>query len=342
MKKIISILLSAILICSSFSCVSASNENVEVYLNGNKMYFDVQPQIINGRTMVPMRKIFEAMDCEVVWHSDLQQIVVWQNDEVLMNLEIGRYTMDLFDYGEKTLDVPPMIIGDRTMVPLRAVSESIGADVEWSQTERTVTITYKKSTTNKYQDYNDYDDYDDSDDYDDDDTTFGLLNHIDYSCTSDSGFYKIDGTVTDIGDNVHQEGLLFKITDTEKLYRNKENACAEVVYDLNNEYSSLSGYICPIKEVNIKGLEDSLSFEFGSRSWYNAFKKDNQYIVEFYDNNKLIYKSPTIIGNNVNTFFDVDISDVSKLKIKVCCTEPAKYFNNSAYGYIALTSLELN
>lgn len=145
MKKFISLLLSIVLALSSLIGVSAASNNVKVYLNGSKIEFDVQPQIINDRTMVPMRAIFEAMDCEVVWHQNLQQIVVWKNDELLMNLGVGRKYMDLFDFGTKELDVPPMIVDERTLVPLRAISESIGATVDWNGKTQTVNITYKQT-----------------------------------------------------------------------------------------------------------------------------------------------------------------------------------------------------
>lgn len=186
MKKIISYLLAATVALSSLVSVSAANNNVEVYLNGNKIEFDVQPQIINDRTMVPMRAIFEAMNCEVVWHQNLEQIVVWQNDELLMNLEVGRNYMDLFDAGTKELDVPPMIINERTLVPLRAISESIGATVSWNGKTKTVTITYTQQAavsddTFEYENDDDYDYYDDSDDYD-----------YDYDYDDDDEYYDDD------------------------------------------------------------------------------------------------------------------------------------------------------
>ena len=147
MKKIITLIvtLSMLLSCA---IIPVHANDITVELNGREIYFDQPPIIQNGRTLVPMRAIFEAMDCEVVWHGDLKQIVVWKNGELLMNLQIDRPTMDLFDLGEVELDVPPQIINDRTLVPVRAISESMGAEVEWDSYTQTVSITYQTNDTN--------------------------------------------------------------------------------------------------------------------------------------------------------------------------------------------------
>jgi len=73
MKKILSMLLSAIMVLSLLAISTAAcsdcepDDNVRVVLNGVELEFDVPPTIINGRTMVPMRVIFEALGFEVEW-----------------------------------------------------------------------------------------------------------------------------------------------------------------------------------------------------------------------------------------------------------------------------------
>lgn len=142
MKKIITLIITLSMILSCMIIPAYANDNITVELNGEEIYFDQPPIIQNGRTLVPMRAIFEAMGCDVVWHDNLKQIVVWKNDEMIMNLEIGRQTMSLFDLGKRELDVPPQIINGRTLVPLRAISESMGATVNWNDSTKTVNITY--------------------------------------------------------------------------------------------------------------------------------------------------------------------------------------------------------
>ena len=148
MKKILSLIISAIMLIGAINIpVSATNDEITVYLNSRKIDFDQKPIIENGRTLVPMRAIFEAMGCEVVWHDNLKQIVVWKDGDVLMNLEIDRYYIDKH-FGDELidLDVPPQIVNGRTLVPLRAISETIGAAVDWDGTLRRVTITYNQSS----------------------------------------------------------------------------------------------------------------------------------------------------------------------------------------------------
>lgn len=102
---------------------------ISVYLNGEKLSFDVQPQIINGRTMVPMRKIFESLGTVVGWNNNTQKAISVKKGDVVSVSIGGQY---LTVNGEqKLLDSPPVIISGRTLVPVRAIAESFKCDVEW-------------------------------------------------------------------------------------------------------------------------------------------------------------------------------------------------------------------
>lgn len=102
---------------------------ISVYLNGRKLSFDVQPQIINSRTMVPMRKIFEELGTVVGWNNNTQKAVSVKKGDVVSVSIGGQY---LTVNGErKLLDSPPVIISGRTLVPVRAIAESFNCDVEW-------------------------------------------------------------------------------------------------------------------------------------------------------------------------------------------------------------------
>ncbi|MCL2838154.1 MAG: copper amine oxidase N-terminal domain-containing protein [Oscillospiraceae bacterium] len=123
-----------------------NNSEIRVLLNGTPIEFDVPPQIIDNRTMVPFRAIFEALGFDVEWDGEEQSIFVpqrhgaiklWIDSNVMM---IWRDFAEVYE--EKiTLDVPPMIVDNRALVPLRAVSEAINAEVEWDEDTRTVSIT---------------------------------------------------------------------------------------------------------------------------------------------------------------------------------------------------------
>lgn len=120
-------------------------EKVDATLNGAPLSFDVPPQIINGRTMVPVRAIFEALGADVSWN-EATQTVIGKNDKYEVNIQIGSNTMYwavIYDgYSTQVpLDSPAVIIDGRTLIPARAVAEAFGCKVDWDETTRTVLIT---------------------------------------------------------------------------------------------------------------------------------------------------------------------------------------------------------
>lgn len=143
MKKILLVGLLLALLCSAVS-VSAAQE-VTVLLNGEKLEFDVPPQIIDDRTLVPLRAIFEAFGASVEW-IEADQMILASYDSKLLSMVIGKQEFVLTDVatGEKAivqLDVPAQIVNDRTLVPLRAIAESLSAEVNWNEADQTVSIT---------------------------------------------------------------------------------------------------------------------------------------------------------------------------------------------------------
>lgn len=142
-KRILCSILSLLLL---FCSVPAFAENsVEVLLNGAPLEFDVPAQIVDGRTMVPMRKIFESLGANVQWLNEHQLITATRFSKI-MSMKIGSKTI-LIQSTESDenvivkLDVAPFIDNGRTLVPLRAVAECLDADVVWVAETRTVQIT---------------------------------------------------------------------------------------------------------------------------------------------------------------------------------------------------------
>lgn len=112
--------------------------DIKVLLNGRELSFDVPPQIIGDRTMVPLRVIFEELGADVEWNGE-KQTVTAKTDSTEVVMTIGSRIMTV-NSKIITLDVPPQIMDDSTLVPVRAVSESFGADVDWDQDSYTVII----------------------------------------------------------------------------------------------------------------------------------------------------------------------------------------------------------
>lgn len=111
--------------------VNANNINygIKVIINGKQIDFDVQPMIINDRTMVPMRAIFEALGAEVSWNN-LTQTAVGETKKTKVKIIIGKDYL-LKNDNIVVLDSPAIIVSDRTLVPVRAIAESLDCKVEW-------------------------------------------------------------------------------------------------------------------------------------------------------------------------------------------------------------------
>lgn len=145
MKKILGIILSVIMLCSTVTAFAqTSYDKVTVTMDGQEMEFDVQPVIENGRTLVPMRAIFEALGCAVTYYDNGEFPVVMasRGDNYVM-VFIGQDFL-ITDKDEISLDVPAKIVNDRTLVPLRAVSEAFDTKVEWLEDSKTVCLYTKQ------------------------------------------------------------------------------------------------------------------------------------------------------------------------------------------------------
>ena len=114
------------------------NDEITVFVNGDKVKFDQKPFIENSRTLVPMRAIFEALDAEVIWNGEGRNITVTKGKNSIF-LKVDSNKM-LVNGKEKTIDVPAKIVGNRTLVPLRAISEALNSDVEWYPDSKTILI----------------------------------------------------------------------------------------------------------------------------------------------------------------------------------------------------------
>jgi len=137
LKRIASVLIVLVLIILTLSTTYA-NDEITIFVNGNRLQTDTAPFIVNDRTMLPLRAIFEALDAYVEWDNVMRRAIALRGDVAII-VTIGDNT--LYRNGELIpLDVPAMIVNDRTMVPVRAIAESLGAKVEWDSTTRSVHI----------------------------------------------------------------------------------------------------------------------------------------------------------------------------------------------------------
>jgi hypothetical protein len=117
----------------------ASDETIKVSLNGVFLSFEQPPVNQNGSILVPMRAIFEAMGARVSWEGTAKR-VTGTKGSTSIELVIGSKTAKI-NGKEAALAVPASIINGSTMVPVRFISESLGAGVEWQTDTHTVVIT---------------------------------------------------------------------------------------------------------------------------------------------------------------------------------------------------------
>jgi hypothetical protein len=118
----------------------AQTYGIKVYVDGNSVSFPDQRPFIdkNNRTLVPIRFIAEEMGAEVGWDGKTELVTI-EKEGVLINLTIGEQRAQV-NGAWKNFDTNATLVNGRTMVPLRFISETLGADVDWDKDTRTVYI----------------------------------------------------------------------------------------------------------------------------------------------------------------------------------------------------------
>lgn len=141
MKKLTALILTLIMAIGILPMGVTASENIYVTVDGATLNFDQPPIMQNDRVLVPMRLIFEALGATVEW-DEYNQYVKATKDQIDITMQIGNSTM--VKNGEYiTLDTAPILLNGRTLVPVRAVAESLDATVEWRGEINTVVIEKK-------------------------------------------------------------------------------------------------------------------------------------------------------------------------------------------------------
>jgi hypothetical protein len=119
--------------------------NATFTVNGSNRTLDSPPIIKNGRTLLPIRPVVEALGGTVSWDGTQKKVTVTLRSTTI-EMWIGKNAAKVNGVN-KPIDstnsmVVPEIINGRTMVPLRFVTENLGCTVQWDGTTQTITITY--------------------------------------------------------------------------------------------------------------------------------------------------------------------------------------------------------
>ena len=122
-----------------------SSKNINVYIERSKINFDVEPIIIENRTMVPLRFLANAIgikDNKIIYDETEQSVILEYNGKTI-KLIVGDKNA-LIDIDEVELDVPAVELNNRVLVPLRFVCETFGYNVDYGETETSMNIFMKK------------------------------------------------------------------------------------------------------------------------------------------------------------------------------------------------------
>ncbi|ERI07523.1 N-acetylmuramoyl-L-alanine amidase family protein [Aneurinibacillus aneurinilyticus] len=122
----------------SVAVQAAADPSIQLLINGSKVKPEVPLQLVNGRTLVPVYTIQEGLGIKVSWDGKNRKVTVVDGSKKI-ELTIGSKTARV-NGTQKKLDVAPVIIGNRTFLPFRAIGELLGAEVDWENKTRSVIL----------------------------------------------------------------------------------------------------------------------------------------------------------------------------------------------------------
>jgi len=122
--------------------------NPVMYINDKPVLLDVAPIIIENRTMLPIRWIVEPLGAKVDWNATEKKVTISLKTTII-ELWIGKSIAKIngrnTPIDSNNSKVVPIIKNNRTFIPLRFISESLGCDVQWDGITQTITIIYSKN-----------------------------------------------------------------------------------------------------------------------------------------------------------------------------------------------------
>ena len=163
-KRWLSLLLAGMMLLSCFAAVQAEESKEElqkveitfsigdsqISVNGEMVEY-VAPYVVNDTTLVPVRLITESFGADVGWNEELQQATVTYGGVEII-LTIGSKVAQV-NGDDVELLTAPEVTNDRTMLPLRFITETFGADVGWEEETQRVTVVKEITNSNSIKDY---------------------------------------------------------------------------------------------------------------------------------------------------------------------------------------------
>ncbi|MCR4718259.1 MAG: copper amine oxidase N-terminal domain-containing protein [Firmicutes bacterium] len=137
-NKVISFFVAILIFSQLMVNCAFAEDDIRVSVDNQFLSFDVAPRLIGGRTMVPLRAIFESLGAVVSWDDETKTITAY-NEVSMVQTKINSNIMYV-NYKEVQMDTAPMIIDGRTLIPVRFIAEAFNCDVNWDGNAKLVTI----------------------------------------------------------------------------------------------------------------------------------------------------------------------------------------------------------
>lgn len=124
---------------------------IRVFVEGKELSFDVKPQSINSRVMVPLGVIFEEFGLNVQWNQ-AQKTITASNSDINIVFKLGSKTA-IINSVEQMMDAPAMAVNGKTMIPLRFLSQSMGYNIVWNSSSNIILLSKKNIIEWRYGGY---------------------------------------------------------------------------------------------------------------------------------------------------------------------------------------------
>ena len=203
---------------------------ISLYINGKEIPTTMPPVQLSGRVLVPSREVFQPMGAQVEWDAINKKVIVKYKSDIMI-LTVNNQTVNL--NGEEILiDVPPKIVNDKVMIPVRFISEKLGFNVDWDGTDRSVSIYEVKSP--------------DTDNEDDDDITqiwekeYVGSKNVHKTDIIDQTYDKTNVTSVQVNDNKATISSNGPMSNVDILLH-----AGKVIIDIGNSKSGLANTIAP-------------------------------------------------------------------------------------------------
>ena len=136
--KLKNVIMAAGIIGVMTAATASADSEIKVFVDNKEVTFDQSPSLVNGRTMVPVRAVFEKAGANVEWNAETRTASL-SKDGYEVSISIDQPF--LVKNGKPVaLDVPASIINDRLAIPVRAISEAMDFGVTWNGTRNSVLI----------------------------------------------------------------------------------------------------------------------------------------------------------------------------------------------------------